>query len=168
MTEAGAARWRIAAEKAFNEGKIHLETAQEISSEMIATLKQGSEQLEQAATKAITHLSEASSSFRTSQFKNAAANACDMIRNMASNQITKLAELIKWFHWKNLAMAIAVSLFITFLAGLYLNGEWPWDIHARVIKERNAGQMLLAAWPKLTPSEQQDIINGSKKAGGST
>jgi hypothetical protein len=163
MTEAGAARWRIAAENAQREGKAHLQTLQQVSTNLVQTVKEGCEQLSQTTSQTIAGIAQATQTLPIKDFTQTIEQGCEQLKTTATSSIEKLAGLIRWFHWRNMAMALAVTLFVIFLAGLYENDEWPWQTHAQVVKERSAGQALVAAWPHLTPAEQQDIINASKK-----
>lgn len=164
MTEAGAARWRIAAENALREGKQHLQTLQQTSLEVTHTLKDGCSQLEAAATQTIANVADAISSFQALGFKESAAKNCDQVKKISVTGIKRITRAIKSFHWKNFAISVIITLFIVFLSGLYINDEWPWEIHARAAKERSAGATLLAAWGNLSPSQQQEILIASKKA----
>jgi len=163
MTEAGAARWRIAAESALREGKEHLSALQETSTDIIQAFKEGSEQLEKVANSAISGITEATGSFSAIDFTNTATKGCEQIKEASSSGIKRTTKLIKLFHVKNLFMCLVLTIFVIFLTGLYVNDEWPWEIHSQAAKERNAGQTLLAAWSYLTPAEQQNIIAASKK-----
>lgn len=157
MTAAGAARLRVATEKALNEGKLHLQTMQETCADIGSIVKDGAENLNQVATQAVTNLTEASASFRAKEFTKVAEEGAEKVKSASETSIKRISELINWFQWKNVAMAFAVTVFVIFMTGLYINDEWPWEIHKNVVKERKAGEALLAAWPYLTPQEQQHI-----------
>lgn len=166
MTEAGAARWRLAAENAQREGAAHLQSLQEVSNSIVQTVKEGCEQLGQTTTQTIAGITQATQSLPIEGFKQTVSQGCDRINTTATSAIEKISELIRYFHWKNLAIVFAVTLFVIFLTGLYDNDEWPWEIHAQAVKERVAGKVLIAAWPHLNFADQQDIVNASKKNPG--
>jgi hypothetical protein len=42
--------------------------------------------------------------------------------------------------------------------GLYTNNEYPWEMHQQALNERDAGKILLNAWPTLTYHEKNKIL----------
>lgn len=166
MTDAGAARWRIAAENALKEGGQHIRELQETSVQINQALKQGCDAFEKAATDTIAGIAEAGNSFQALGFKEAVAKGCEQVKETSSIGIKRLSKFLKSFHLKSIVLSLTLTMFAVFLTGLYINNEWPWEIHMQASKERHAGQTLLAAWPHLTPAEQQDILNASKRDNG--
>lgn len=162
MTEAGAARWRIAAENALREGQSHLQALEETSVNVAQSIKEGCEQLDQATAQTIAGITEATKVLPIKEFTQLIEQGNTQLKTTATATLEKTTDLIRWFHWKNLAMILALSVFVIFITGLYSNDEWPWEIHQQVVKERGAGRALIAAWPQLTPAEQQDIVNLAK------
>lgn len=163
MTESGAARWRVAADQALRDGSNHLKTLQDTSLEITQTIKEGCNQLEKVTNKTVNGLAKAANSFQSEGFKEVALQGCDKVRETTFGSIKRIARLIKSFYAKSIVTSLIITLFIIFMTGLYMNDEWPWEIHQTASKERSAGQTLLAAWSHLTPTEQQDILNASKK-----
>lgn len=164
MTEAGAARWRIAAENALKEGESHLHALRESSIEVGLTLKESCEGFQQAANHAALQITEATNSFQMVGFKEIVMKGCGQIKDISLLNIKRISRLIRSFHWKNVALSLVVTLLVVFLTGLYLDDEWPWELHQQAAKERSAGQTLIAAWSHLPVVEQQDIVNASKKS----
>jgi hypothetical protein len=41
--------------------------------------------------------------------------------------------------------------------------EWPWESHARVVRERNIGQAILDAWPNLNDTKRGMIQQITKR-----
>jgi hypothetical protein len=163
MTEAGAARWRIAAENALREGKQHLKVLQDTTSEVTQALKQSSTELEKTTERTVSGISEAAHSFQAAEFTEAANRGCAQVKDATTSGLKQIYNIIKTIHIKNLGLSLAATLFAIAITGLYVNDEWPWEIHSQVAKERSAGITLISAWPHLNPTEQQDIINGSKQ-----
>ncbi len=175
MTEAGVARWRIAAEESLKAGKQHIHTLENIceqhqqaiqsyNDEFKKTAKTSFDRLDRASAYTIKNISEAISSFRISDFQRLTEQSCEIVAETSNSAIIRLKETVRWFHWKNLGLALAITLFASLTVGLYLNDEMPWDIHKHVVAQRNAGTALLNAWPSLSQSERQRILNHSKKA----
>lgn len=163
MTDAGAARWRIAAENALREGKSHLHALQQTTTGIVESIKDGCNQLEQTTQQTIAGMAATTKTLPIQNFKHVIEQGCIHLKATSNSAIQQISKLIRWLHWKNFTMTLIITLFVIFLAGLYESDKWPWEIHQQVANERNAGAVLLAAWPHLTPTEQQDIINDSKK-----
>lgn len=158
MTEAGAARWRLMAEKALKEGNTYMEALQNTSTEVAHAIKAGCAELEQTASQTIASVAKAARSLPVEDFKRIAIEGSQQIKNSTIFAMKNIAKLTQWFHWKNLSMAFGMTILIIFITNLYVNDEWPWETHSFVAKERKAGHALLNAWPHLTLNQQQKII----------
>lgn len=163
MTEAGAARWRIAAENAVRQGNEHLQILKNVSSASAQTFVEGCDRFERIASKSLTKLTEVSHSIPTADFQLAAKTGCKQLKKTSLSGIKRVSKLVTNLHLKSFILATLMTIFVIFVTGLYVNDEWPWEIHSQVTKERNIGRALLAAWPYLSPLEQEDIINSSKR-----
>ncbi len=144
-------------------GKQHLKSLEANNMEFQKLAKRSFERLDRASTYTIKNISDAISSFRISDFQKYTEQSCDLVKETSRSTMHRLREMVRWFHWKNLSMVAAVTLFVTLSMGLYLNDEMPWEIHKRVAMQRNAGQALINAWPSLSQEEQKRIIKQSKK-----
>jgi hypothetical protein len=164
MTEAGAARWRLTAEKALKEGRTYMQALHTTSDEVTSTLKQGCEHLEHIASQTMAGVTKATNALPVEDFKRIAMEGSQQIKNATQSAVKNIAQLTQWFHWKNLTMAFAMTIFIIFITNLYVNDEWPWETHSFVAKERKAGHALLSAWPHLTANQQQKIIAYADKS----
>lgn len=175
MSEAGVARWRIAAEETLKQGKEHLKLIQAASDNHVKTITENNDtfkklahksfdRLDRASAYTIKNISEAVSSFRITDFQRLTEQSCEIVEETSKSAIGRLRNSVKWFHWKNIGLAVAVAVFASMTIGLYLNDEMPWEIHKQVVAQRNAGQALINAWPTLSQAEQQRIIQYSKKA----
>jgi hypothetical protein len=122
------------------------------------------ERLDRASAYTIKNISDALNSFRLSDFQRYTEQSCESIKETSRAAIAHMRQQHRWFHWKNLGLVAAVTLFVTLSMGLYLNDELPWEIHKRVAMQRNAGEALLNAWPSLTQAEQKKIIEQSKRS----
>lgn len=163
MTEEGAARWRITCRNTQQDAESYLRSLQTVCTDITDSLKNNSEQLKQTADNTLTQISEATNLLPITDFKQTIERGCHQIKTTFITSARKTTGLMSSMHRKNLVMVSVLTLFIVLIIGLYLNDEWPWEIHQQVVKERNAGQTLLSAWPLLTPDQQQAIINAAKK-----
>lgn len=175
MTETGVARWRLAAENSLREGREHLRTIDLVTKQHLTAIDASNEQfakmakksfdrLDRAASYTVKNVSEAIGSFRIHDFQKMTEQSCVAVEATSTSAVKRLKDLVKWFHWKNLGLAAAITIVTSFTMGLYLNDELPWEIHKQVVMQRNAGQALINAWPTLSQSEQQRIIDNSKKS----
>jgi len=163
MTEEGAARNRMSIKHASDETQAGLHALKATCDDIKKAVEDTEARLEHTVNQTLTHVTEITQSFPAAEFKQVAQQSCNDIKTATHGAIKQMAGHIKLFHRKNLVMAFVLTLFMAFILGLYLNGEWPWEIHQQVLKERSAGRALLTAWPKLTPSEQQAIINAANR-----
>jgi hypothetical protein len=149
MTEAGVARWRIAAESALSAGKEHLRAIEAASTDVISKLndavqginllaKKSFDRLDRASAYTIKHISDAISSFRIGDFQRLADQSREIVEETSTTAIKRLKDTVRWFQWKNIGLALAMTVFATFTIGLYLNDELPWEIHKQVVAQRNA------------------------------
>ncbi len=166
MTAEGAARGRMAIKQAKEEAQNSLAALKNIGDDIKLSITETGARLDILATQALTRVDSIAHSFPATEFKQVTQQSCHEIKNTSTNALQQLGGYIKTFHRKNLIMAFMLTLFMAFILGLYLNGEWPWEIHQKVMKERNAGRTLLRAWPKLTPAQQQDIMAAARRNTG--
>lgn len=158
MTEAGAARWRLAAEKALAQGREQVSALGSMQQEIKETLETSCARLDQAVTFAIKGVGDVVETVRISDFKQLAQTTSYRIEEVVSDCVRRFRRVAKWFHWKNLALVLAVTLVSAVIMGLYIDDEWPWQAHQQILQQRMAGQMLLQAWPHLSLIEKQDIL----------
>ena len=165
MTEAGATRWETTAQNILNQGQAHLAILRAISNDVSKTLQENINQLHQASIQANDNISFATKTFRTDEFKQTTTESCHKIKTAANSAIRTLVSLVRNFHWKNITMLFTLTLMVITTTGLYINAEWPWEIHQDVVNERKAGKILLNAWPYLNAAQQQNINNIAKRHG---
>jgi len=164
MTEAGAARWRVAAEGAMRDGKAHIESLTKANEEFFSNANKSCERLDRASNFAIKGVSEAVNAFSANDFKRLTGDCLEQVRRATDNAVSRIGRVVKWFHWKNIALALSITVVVMMVTGLYLNDEYPWEIHQEVIQQRDAGQALINAWPSLSAREKTLILNSAKKS----
>lgn len=163
MTEAGAARWRIAAEKALKNGEDHVVSIRHATNEFVEKSKETFTRLDNVTEKSVKGLADAIQLFKADDFQNVANDSVKMMKNTCSVAVRKVSDIIRWFHWRNLGMVLSVTLIVTMITGLYLNDEWPWETHKEVMQQRNLAQAVISAWPHLDNTDQQEILNTVNK-----
>jgi len=173
--EMGIARLRQTMRDVLAEGEAHVKVLQEVGDGQIKELQTNNEQIRRLAKKSfdrldrasnfvVKNISESVSSFRIGEFKRLTDESRTAVEEISVSTIKRLRDMVKWFHWKNLALAGAITVIVTLTMGLYLNDEMPWEIHSKVVMQRNAGQALINAWPSLSQLEKQRIMEHAKKA----
>lgn len=176
MTEAGAARWRLAAEQALSIGHEHIQTLKELSDEQIKLQKERNEhfmrlakktfeRLDRASEHAIKHIKETIETFNPTEMRQVAEKHREILESTSSHAITNINKLHQGFHWKSLAFAVVITLLASVSFGLYVQDELPWESHKQVELERNAGQTLINVWPKLSEATKQQILQKSQTEG---
>lgn len=172
---AGLARIKYTAEQVVKQGQENVETLERVGQAQLEALQQNNEQLKKLAKKSfdrvdralnymVQSISQSLSSVRIGDFKRLTDKSRESIEEISVSTVNRLRDMVKWFHWKNLAMACGITMIVSLTIGLYLNDEMPWEIHKQVVVQRNAGQALLSAWPKLSELEKDRIMKHAKKA----
>lgn len=158
MSEAGAARWRKSAEFMLRQGKEHIKHLNTTSLAIGKTLKDSVEEFDRIGGNAVKKINETVSVFHINDLKPWIDKSVTQINELSVSALNQIYSVIKWFHWKNLLLVLGLSLMIVIIMGLYINDEWPWEMHANVIKQRAAGQALMSVWPQLSGVDQDYII----------
>lgn len=155
FTQAGLARFRMVAETALQQVVKHISNHQREITTVGETVV---EQIAAHANEALALLSAKLAEFDAQNFQKIAHHSCDQVEKSAQNAINKSSKILRLFHWRSAALVFLATVISAFAIGLYLNNEYPWEIHQHVINERDAGKMLMNAWPKLTDQEKVKIL----------
>lgn len=175
MTEAGAARWRFAAEEALGLGQEHVNTLKKLSEEQIKLQRERNEhfmrlakktfeRLDRASEHAIKNIKESISAFNPTEMKQVADRNREILETTSSHALNSIHKMHQWFHWKSLAFAAAVTLIASISLGLYVNDELPWEEHKQVVLQRSAGEALINAWPTLSQAEKERILQHTEQS----
>lgn len=165
ITEAGAARWRLSAQDALRLGDLQLSTVKKLSEETKNLLTESCLRFERTSQSTIKNVQEAVSMFKVDEFKAYTEQCCEEVRKNSSAAVQKINEIFSWFQWKNMALVLGLSIIAAVVIGLYIDDEWPWELHDKVVKERAAGQALMNAWPHLSEVDHQYLENKLLQAG---
>lgn len=163
MTETGVARWRIAAESSLKEGKVHLSNIKHCVEEFRQLSKEVCTRLDRATSYTVKGVSEAVNSFRISDFRQLTEGSCAQVERTAVTAVKNIAQVTRWFYWKKLTLVFTFALGVSVITGLYLNAEWPWEIHRDVVRERIAGVAVMRTWAQLQPRDRRIIQENSKQ-----
>lgn len=163
MSEAGAARWRVAAEEALKTGQDHLSTLKQVNEEYLQYSKQSCDRLDQATAWSVKEIAKVISAFDLKQLQILTSESCHEIKKTSRIAIANIASVMKWFQWKNVGIVFSITLTAMMINGLYLNDEWPWETHKQVVAQRRLAVAVVTAWPELSRADQQCILH-SKSA----
>ncbi len=163
MTVAGAARWRVSAEKAMKQGEDHLvaikatcNVYKKVAEESSNRLEQVSIATEKRVSSALHHLNE-ENSVVVEDFRRRAESSYEELETTTANAISSIRRLLRWLRFDRIATAVIAALMTAFLTSLYINAEWPWESFHKAEQERLIGKTLMAVWPTL-PSDKQNQI----------
>lgn len=170
LTQAGLARFRMTAEKTLGQGEEHLALLQKTGQDFFAQLdskqlaldaliEKNLLRLDQSTNKALEKINNQLSQYDAKHFRLIARESCEQVEKAATNAVNKSQGLLRSFQWRSIGLTLATTLITAFAIGLYINNELPWEIHQHALNERQAGKVLMKAWPALTEEEKQKILN---------
>lgn len=177
LSEAGTSRFRVLAEKALSQGEMHLHLLERKCEQLTLNVQQHQERLssltenclekiDKHVTQATQNIANQLSKYDVHQFNRIASESCDHVEQAAQDAIYKSHKLLNNFHWKSSFFAIVLTVLTTFIIVLYLSDELPWEIHEQAMNERQAGKVLLQAWPNLSQEEKTKILNDERFKNG--
>ncbi|MDI9819515.1 MULTISPECIES: hypothetical protein [unclassified Legionella] len=170
LTQAGLARFRLSAEKALKQGEEHLTILQKASEqllddlrgrhlELIKTTEKSLLQIEQHTAQAIEQLDAHFVQYDIHHFHRLANQSCEQIERVAKNAVVKSQGFLNAFQWRSVALALITTIITAFAIGFYVSNELPWETHKHAMNEREAGKVLIKAWPTLTQEEKAKILS---------
>lgn len=173
LTQAGIARFRLTAEKTLQQGEEHLTNLQKVSQQMLEDMANNQQeftqllekslaQIEQYTTRAIERLDEHFTQYDVHHFRRIANESCEHVERVASNAVFKSQGLLGRFQWRAASLALLTTIITSFAVGFYVSNEFPWEIHQQAKNEREAGRVLIKAWPSLTQEEKAKILSNHK------
>lgn len=121
--------------------------------------KNSADHLRKVADNSARWISESLKSLKVDELKQITLSHTQTVETVTESAVKKVKNLIRWFKWERLGIAMIIAVSVSLLTGLFINDESPWDSHREVVAEREAGKMLFKAWPKLSTTEKQDIQN---------
>lgn len=174
LSAAGTTNFRQITERALNQGEKNLELLERNSNQFMHTIQNQQEHLRQLTEKCIKniehHSAHASSliaaqlaKYDVHQFHRIATESCDHVERVANDAVSKSNKLLSMFQLRLGLFAVLTTILTSFVIVLYLSDELPWEMHHQAMNERQAGKVLLNAWPKLTQEEKAKILNDDLK-----
>jgi len=158
----GSGNSDVAAREALNESKEQLARIQRATDDLNQQAQDSCEHLQKVAENSANWISEAMQSLDIEHFRHLIFDNVETVEAASQSAIKRIQKLVRWFHWEKVGLAFLIAVLVVFLAGLFINDEFPWESHQRVSAERKAGTILLRAWPNLTLREKQNIEQASR------
>ena len=154
MTQAGAARWRLAAQQALQEGQEHIKHIEQATQKIQRVVIDGCERVDQVTLSAASRVADAARSLKIEDIKRLTEQSIDQLNKLSATSMKRIARTMKWFHWEKLGLALVVAIGVGIVGGLFMNDQLPWETHHKVAQERASGHILIKAWPHLTQAER--------------
>ncbi|MCC5791351.1 MAG: hypothetical protein JJT82_01905 [Legionellaceae bacterium] len=170
LTQAGLARFRLQADKLLQQSEHHLKQVERFTSNGLQNLQAQQEQLQHFIRDALTKMDlhcqqgiqkidQQLSRYDADHFRRIASDSCEQVERVAQHAIDKSNAAVRTLQWKTVLLTAAASLLTAFAIGLYVSDEWPWEMHQQAMNEREAGKILMKAWPKLTHAQRTTILH---------
>lgn len=169
LSQTGTAHFRMTAEKALAQGEANLKSMERSSTLFTESFQQQQEKLniltdkslekmEQYTTQAIHSIATQLSKYDVQHFHRIATESCDHVERAANDAVAKSNKLLHIFQFRFNLFTVITTVITAFIIVLYLSDEFPWEMHHRAMNERQAGKVLLQAWPNLTQVEKTKIL----------
>lgn len=158
-TDVSAARWRSAIQKNLEAGEALLDEIKTATSYFVDHAQQTLDRLDKTSNQTVRALSQAVLTFNADDARKVVEDSCEEILKVSKSSIESVDHSLRWFQWKHMAIMLGIVVLTTIFAGFYVNGEWPWESHAKVVQERNLAEAVLAAWSQLSVNDQEQIAH---------
>lgn len=177
LADTGILNLRTATESLLNHAQTQVKTMEKASQRFILELENRQQevtQLSQAclakiegqSQKALTQMLSELKHYDVAQFHRIANESCSHVERLAQATIKKSQRALGLFQLRHSVLAILTTALTAFIVSLYLNGELPWEMHQKAVSERQAGKVLLDAWPSLSQEIKAKILGDEHNNAG--
>lgn len=167
---AGIEQFNQAAESTMSQGDNYLQSLKNTEQQLLRQIHDHRAEISritQHALSEVTHHANKTlgaihnklSQYDISQFDVVANKSCKKVENSTKDILIKSAKLLKIFQLRTISLTIITTLIAAFTISIYVSDEYPWEMHQQASSERNAGKILLTAWPNLSQKEKEKILN---------
>lgn len=172
LQEIGLPNFRVLSEKIQNQGEIHLNILEQACRQFDSNLLEQLDKLdiltenciskiEQHGLHTLQNMETQLAKYNVSQFHRIASESCYTVERAANDAISKSNQLLHRFRFRYGFFAVFMTFITAFVIVLYLNDELPWEMHHHAMNERQAGKVLMQAWPNLSKDEKEKILSNS-------
>lgn len=151
LAETKMREWRLEINQQAAKLLQQQESLQKLTEHSVALIAQHSEQ-------ATLQINSQLSQYDPLHFKRIAQESCELVQQSANDAVHKSNRLLQTVQLRFNFYAVLTTILTAFIVVLYLNGELPWEMHHKAKDERQAGRILLQAWPKLSQEEKTKIM----------
>ncbi len=173
ISEAGLTRFHSSAKDILAQGDTYLKALEKNTALLMAQGTQQQEQLgyfsqqciekiEQQTTKAVQSISNELKHYDVAQFHRIANESCVHVERIAHATVSKSKKLLSLFQLRHSLFALFTTILTAFIVALYLSDELPWEMHHKAVNERQAGKVLLDAWPNLSSEVKATILGNDR------
>jgi hypothetical protein len=161
MTRAGAQQLRSETEKLSQDGKKEAKILEDTYRKTKTAIAAQCVQLNKASMSTVKNVSQLVSSVRQNHLKKLTEERLGELQQDCEGSLQKVQRMIGSLHWRNLVMAVLITLLVATIVSLYIDNAWPWQAHQQILKQREAGKILLSSWQQLSHSDQDIIIQNA-------
>lgn len=169
LTQAGLIELQQIANGWFEKEKLHLSEMKKIEQNILhyqtthqhqikALCEESIQFITKHTTKSLDQLQTKLAQYDVDDFHNMAITSCEQVGFTAKNAIMKSESILRRFQFKTVLVAFLTSMCVAFAVSFYISDELPWEIHQHALSERQAGRLLMLAWPNLTINERNKIL----------
>jgi len=158
MTRAGAQQLREETEKLSQEGKKEVKLLENTYKKTKTAIASQCVQLNKASMTTVKNVSQLVSSVRKNHLKKLTEERLGELQQNCETSSQKIYRLVSSLHWRNLVMAVLITILVSTIVSLYVDNAWPWQAHQQVLKQREAGKILLNSWQQLSHNDQDLIV----------
>lgn len=177
LDQAGLTRVCLMADTIISQSNAQLEAIKKAGESMLqqshyeqkiasATINDALATLQRYCTDSITLIDKELSQHDPNEFRRIASNSCEQVERTAKDAIGKSKRILHSVRWKTALLTIISSTITAFAIGLYVGDEFPWEIHQHAMNEREAGKLLIQAWPTLSHDDRKKILQQNDKVLG--
>ena len=174
LSEAGIARLKTQLNETitvFETKMAGFETFHQSLSDAFAQEKQGlakavgqfKNELEAQCQLTVNKIESQLSHYDVDHFRRVASESCDQVEQVAQKAVQTSSKVMRHFQWRTASLVLITTFVTSLVFGLYISDELPWEIHQHAMNEREAGKILIRAWPTLTHKERERILTHDVK-----
>lgn len=154
MTRAGAAQWHRESESLLKETKSNIKTLEGVYKTTCDAIKVECEHLNHGAMGLLKNTSQNLFQIKQQDLAKITEQKTLALQKDCDVNYQNIQKMLYQFRWKNFGWALVISLIVAMIVSLYIMDEWPWQAHLEVVKQRQAGEILLSSWKQLSDADK--------------
>ena len=150
-----------ASDKLSHTGKTQAKTLENIYQTTKTIINTQCTQLNKASMTTVKNISQLVSSVRKNHLAKLTEQKLGELKKSRNISTQRIRQRISSLHWKNFITVTLLTLVVASVVSLYVDNAWPWQAHNEILKEREAGKILLSVWPQLSAKDQAIIVQNA-------